>query len=268
MAAVTFAVQPASVKADEINLTTAGSFVLNGDGQGSHFFTTEQQPTGTGVIDPFLTIQRKWAEHGYNTDAGDPEWQFDQKRGAGPGDNKGWTRSLLLSDIAPVSLTGQQGTYIKFLLDINEDNGNGALLSLNKIQLFVTNDQFLTGYTYSDFTVGKPTDGFGTKATMVYDLDGKKDNTIELNYDLGHGSGSGDMYAYIPYAVIAGRTEKYLTMYSSFGDPNKSSAGFEEWSVAKGAPVPLPAAAWAGFALLGGVGLKRRFGRRQAVATA
>jgi hypothetical protein len=249
-------------RADTINLTGIGASAINGDLQGTHFFTTEQQPTGTGVIKPFLTIQRKGTEQGYNSDASIKDLQFDQKRSGDQGD-KGWTRSLLISDLLPVSLAGQSGSYIKFLLDVDEPNGQStAKLSLDVLQLFVTNDQKLTGYTgygdsvhAGDFTIGKSTDGFGTKATKVYDLDGKKDFTVEY-YDRSHGSGSGDIYVYIPYQVLAGRTEKYLTLYSSFGVPSTSEGGFEEWSAATrsvAAPppsVPLPPVASGGLVLV------------------
>lgn len=246
----------------EVNLVAAGSYALNADGQGANFYTNQQQPTGTGVIQPFLTIQRNGYEHGYNTDG---VMEFDQKR------QPGWTRSLLLNEIEPVSMTvnGQTNQYIKFLLDINEPNGGGnALLSLNVLQLFVTNDANIFGYQGyspipgSNFTTGAGTDGF-SNATKVYDLDALQDYTVNLNYDNASGSGSGDLYVYIPYSVIAGRTETNLVLYSSFGVPDQSGAGFEEWAVSTQAQslpetaVPLPPVALGGIVLMGATFLKR-----------
>ncbi|HEX8898904.1 MAG TPA: hypothetical protein VF751_09420, partial [Chthoniobacterales bacterium] len=45
---------------------------------------TQPQPTGTGVIDPFLRVQANGTEQGYNTSGGTP---FDDK--AGP-----WTHDI------------------------------------------------------------------------------------------------------------------------------------------------------------------------------
>jgi len=256
----------APIDIDLINNMT----VVNGDGQGSIFTQTDQQPTGTGVIKPFLTIQRKGREQGYNSDV--KPLELDAKR-AGDNGNNGWTRSLRISDLAEVKVNGQAGSFLKFLLDVNEDNSDGHLLSLNKLQLFVTNDANLSGYTPTttadpSFTVGTATDGFydqlgHEKAHKVYDLDQNGDRTVQLDYSFNHGSGSGDMYVYIPTSVLAGRSETYLTMYSSFGSPYASSAGFEEWSTLTGSKqlvsaVPLPSVAVAGLALIGGLGLKRR----------
>ena len=52
---------------------------------------------------------------------------------------------------------------------------------------------------------------FGTNATVVYNMDGADDNNpntssrVDLNYDFNSGSGSGDMYAYIPTALFTGQ---------------------------------------------------------------
>jgi len=263
---VAVVVVPAGADTIEVNLVNAGSFAINADGQGTHLFTTEQQPTGTGVIKPFLTIQRKGTEHGYNTDGA---MEFDQKRQAN------WTRSLLIQEVDPISLTvnGVTSQYMKFLLDINEEGGSKSLLSLNVLQLFVTNDPNLTGYTgwtaygSTDFTTGQVGDGFGANATKIYDLDALNDYTVKLNYDLGSGSGSGDLNVYIPYSLIASRPEAHLVMYTAFGVPDTSGAGFEEWSVAaREVPttaVPLPPVALVGGVLFGFAGstnfIRRRF---------
>src|SRR3954447_22627374 len=94
------------------------------DGQGARFFNAQPQPTGTGVIRPFLTIQHNSTEKGYNTDA-DP--QFDEKR------STQWNHALLASDLTQVTLDGV--TYAQFLLDINESaSGARPMLSMNKLQ--------------------------------------------------------------------------------------------------------------------------------------
>ena len=56
-------------------------------------------------------------------------------------------------------------------------------------------------------------------------------NWVHLNYDLGHGSGSGDMVVYIPNSLFVGGSFVYL--YSAFGSNFSSGDGFEEWWVNK-----------------------------------
>jgi hypothetical protein len=200
-------------------------------------------------------------EHGYNTDAELSAATLDDKRNP-------WLSSVRMDDIAAVTVDGK--LYAKFLLDVNEtDTKSGRLLSLNKLQLFSTTNPKLTGYSWTSRTKGMASDGFGVNATMLYDLDKTVDYTIELDYGLGSGSGSGDMYAYIPYDIIYGQLgqNKYLVLYSSFGSPNTSSAGFEEWAVVTGAHpgppvpgpgVPLPSTAASGAVVLGLLGIRRR----------
>jgi len=232
--------------------------------QGDLFIRTDQQPTGTGVIKPFLTIQQKGQEHGYNTDSTNTALLLDDHRAPSQ-----WVRSVTFDEIASVTIGGK--AYAQFLLDINETNNDGHLLSMDKLQLFSTSNPNLTGYSETSFDTGHATDGFGSNATMIYDMDKTVDYTVQIDYSFNHGSGSGDMYAFIPYALIQAQQgqNKYLVMYSSFGHPYTSSAGFEEWSVLtgpssvpQGGPgTPLPSAALGGAGLMGLLAFKRRRGR-------
>src|SRR5207237_2020334 len=72
-----------------INLTSAGS---SGTSQGALYEQADPQPTGTGVINPFVRIQRTGTERGYNTDGRPVE--FDTK------DQNQWTHSLPLSSLS------------------------------------------------------------------------------------------------------------------------------------------------------------------------
>src|SRR5690349_14227121 len=67
----------ASIRASVIDLTTGPN--ASGTANGALFFATDQQPAGTGFIDPFLRVQGNGSggsQQGYNTDGGFP---FDDK---------------------------------------------------------------------------------------------------------------------------------------------------------------------------------------------
>jgi len=208
-----------SARAESLYLYTSDASVT---ANGALFQTTNVQPTGTGVIDPFLTIQRTGTEQGFNTDG---KFQFDEKRVA-------YTNALPLNSLQAVTINGVQ--YYQFLLDINESaTDTGRLLSLNEVQVYLGNtDSPIANKSGGDFA------GFKTPSTLVYDLDGAGDKTIELDYKLNSGSGSGDMYMYISKAAFdaayASTGYGYVYLYSAFGDPNGSNAGFEEWAARKG----------------------------------
>jgi hypothetical protein len=206
-----------AAQADIIDLTKAGN---SGTVNGAIYQQTDPQPTGTGNLQPFVRIQMTGTERGYNTDARPVE--FDTK------DQNQWTHSLNVNDLASVDISGT--SYFQFLLDINEiGNNEGKLLSLNDVKVYLGNAPDLTGFN----------DGFGANSVKVYDLDTGEDSTVELDYKLNHGSGSGDMFLYIPTANFVGPNE-WVYLYSAFGNPNASDAGFEEWAAKMGDHVPPP----------------------------
>src|SRR6266404_5773027 len=60
-------------QAKVVDLTTGPD--ASGEIDGALFFATDQQPAGTGFIDPFIRVQDNGAgnfEQGYNTDGGFP----------------------------------------------------------------------------------------------------------------------------------------------------------------------------------------------------
>ena len=236
-----------NVQADMLDLTELG---VGGWIDDAYFLQIDHSSTGTGVIESFVRMQGKGFENGYNTD-GTPE--FDTKGGL-------WTHSLQLGDVPIVELGGIN--YREFLLDINQaKNVNPSLLSLDTIEIY------LDGVGNNDIYA----DGLGT---LVYDMDAGPDQWILLDYALNAGSGSGDMFAYIPDSVFGDAdAEEYVYLYSEFGGSgnefypiagNLANAGFEEWAVRmiastpQGAPVPVPAAVLLGMLGLGAMGLKLR----------
>jgi hypothetical protein len=213
------ALLPSSGRAESLYLYSSGAQVT---ANGARFHQTNIQPTGTGVIDPFLTIQRTGSEQGYNTDG---TFQFDEKRTS-------YTNALPLNSLQAVTINGV--AYYQFLLDINEKGTDtGRKLSLNEVQLYLGNTDSPT----ANKTWGGDFNGFKTPSTLVYDLDGAGNKTIELDYKLGHGSGSGDMFMYVPKSsfdsAAASTGYEFVYLYSKFGSPNGSDAGFEEWAALK-----------------------------------
>ncbi|HEV8377731.1 MAG TPA: hypothetical protein VGQ99_13545 [Tepidisphaeraceae bacterium] len=209
------------------DLTAGGTVTVNS----AIFSTTDQQPTGSGVIHSFVRVSaaNQSIVEGYNTD-GRP-LQFDENTSAI------FTRSQKLSDMKIVTVGNED--YYKFLLDINQQ-ANDPLLTLNEVEIYLGNAPNLLSYSPNRSAGGT---GFGANSTFVYDLDFGTDNALDLNYNLNAGSGSGDMYAFIPKRLFTG-PNNYVYLYSKFGVPHANNDGFEEWAAIEGPNnvVPEPSA--------------------------
>ncbi len=200
----------------DLSVNTSGT-VTAATGQWTIFERYDAPPTGTGVFKPFVRIQKKGTEKGYNTDGA---LEFDTKQGKTGG--KKWTHSLKLGDI-PVS-----NGNIQLLLDINQSQGgNNKYLSLDVMKIFLADSGSLDNYA----------SGLGT---LVYDMG---DNWVKMDSSVFHpGSGTGDVRVTIPKNP-GWSSDKYFYLYSEFGRHNSSNGGFEEWAIAIiPAAVPEPAA--------------------------
>ena len=128
------------------------------------------------------------------------------------------------------------------------------LLSLDVFQVYTSNSA--TIHTLADLQA----------TNLIYDMGA--DNKVYLNYALESGSGSGDMLAYLPVSLFAGKENQYLYLYSRFGVTGgnyASNDGFEEWARLEGSPVTPPTVPESPTLLLVGGGLLalgcvRRFG--------
>lgn len=181
----------------------------------AQFVFTTPQPTGTGVIQPFLRVENTPIEQGYNTSGGTP---FDDK--AGP-----WTHNLTFGDLQNTEVTLGGVSYFKLLLDVNEPGGKRSLISLDQLQF------------YTSSIGGQTTSNVASLGTLRYTF-GSGDSVI-LDASRNHGSGSGDMYAYIPTSDFAGtKTNDFVYLYAHFGNADDSQAGFEEWALVNVAPIP------------------------------
>ena len=215
-----------------IDLTTAGSSgVING----ARFSTNEQQPTGTGVFNPFVRLQMNGFEQGYNTSGS--SLPFDEKPGI-------WTHDLRLSEIGTTVVDGVE--HYEFRLDINQSNGGpNRFLSLDKVQI------------YTSGIGSQTTTNVASLGTLRYDLDAGGDNWVKLDYSLGHGSGSGDMTMLVPVSNFSGAdTDAFVYLYSAFGTHHSANAGFEEWAAKPATLIPTPGTIVC--ALFGAALLKRR----------
>ena len=207
--------------ADMLDLTTKGSY---GTINGAFFQQIDEHPQGTGNFKPFVRIQGRGIEAGYNTD-GPIEFQTKDDGG------HNWTHSLLLGDVPIIN------GYRIFELDIDQaKTPEGRYLSLDELRIHLASSGDLSGYpTASD----PPSSSYGLFGDPIYDLDNlagepEEDNWVKLNYELNPGNGWGDIFVRIPAERFTGG--EWLYLYSMFGTHNEANDGFEEWAY-----VPEPA---------------------------
>lgn len=207
VAAALILVGPAAAGAADLDLTSAGA---SGSFGTALFLQSDPQPTGTGVIDPFVRLMNNGSERGFNTDHSPLDGDLvDVKPGT-------WTHSVLVGSLTAVLHDGVP--YVRFLLDINQTSAN-PLLSLDELRL----------YTATSPSLDSNAALFAEN--LVYDMGAG--NRVLLDYDLNSGSGSGDMFLYVPAALFAGLENQYLYLYSVFGASGGDYAtndGFEEWA--------------------------------------
>jgi hypothetical protein len=206
---------PEGAGANVVNLSTRGA---TGSANGAFFEQIDPRSTGSGVIDPFVRVNpggSENCEHGYNTSH--RKLEFDENS------SPTFTHDLALADVPVVSKNGID--CYQFLLDINQTNRGATdhFLSLNKIEIYTSGSAGASGYP-------------GGLGTLQWSLDGAGAAWIWLDYALNSGSGSGDMFMYVPKTALSGT---YVYFYSSFGEDYNANDGFEEWCILR-APAPTP----------------------------
>jgi len=227
--------QPLRAAITTVDLTTAGASHTVVADNGGEFIVTQGsvQPAGTGAINSFVRIQQSGGangEQGYNTSN---TRYFDEKT------DPNFTRAILLNEVPVVTKDGVD--YREFVLDINENNGPGNILSLNQIQLFVGPTDPENYASLTPVTETTPSRIlFDDRFTEVLRMnDAAQDFTqIKLNYSLASGSGESDMFLYVRNDQF-GAGNPNVILYSQFGYPpqppsDASDAGFEEWAVRPG----------------------------------
>lgn len=237
---------PASATIVDLTSGPGSQGTINGG-----LFVFGQLPGGTGVLDPFVRIQKTGTEEGYNTS--NPIVPFDEKTGS-------WTHDLRLNEIPIITIEGVD--YFEFVLDTNESGGGGnQFISLDDIKI------------YTSPIASQNTTNINSLGLERYDMDAFEDSHVRLDSSINSGSGETDMTAYIPVAVFAGASPTdFVYFYSHFGglgtigSQNYSSDnGFEEWAVLINAnSVFIPSPGVAALALLSliirGGGRRRRRG--------
>lgn len=231
------------------NLTSAGA---SAQCAGAFFVQMPQQSTGTGVFPSFIQVSQSNGQ-----DAIEQSYSSDNLTGANneSGSSAQHNHSIFLN-VVPIYAPGTTvdgfllpasagNIYLRFTLDVNESSGNLAqFLSLDQLQLSTAS----TGTLHPDIAVnGSDIPTAPSLGTSVFNLDSASDNWIALDYSLNSGSGSGDMWAYIPMSISAYNAcitaNCYAYLYSAFGFQGTvpagtgvpageygPSGGFEEWA--------------------------------------
>jgi hypothetical protein len=227
---------PGSASAVIINLTAVPTSDANKvtTSDGVVWSQTTQQPTGTGVIDPFLRMQASSSaiEEGYNTSA--TPRPMDDLSTSGSGNN--YVHDVLFSTM------DTSGGFIKLLLDANQTGSQGKI-TLSKLIIWLVN----TPANGDANNLNQLRNQLGAPA---YDMDASLGNSqVNLavqtsnGFNANNGSGSGDLYVNIPLSALK-TSGTYFVLYSEFGDgtnPNyTNNDGFEEWAFIAGPQQTVP----------------------------
>lgn len=214
-----------------LDLTTAGDDGWIGD---AYFLQSDPFSTGTGVIDSFVQIGDARQS---NDDSGVPHadivhaYNTRVNKTLDNGASNQFNHELLLGRIPIEEI--DEDPYLEFLLDINQNNGltePSHFLSLDEIQIFVSSEPNQSTEDFDEDGILELED-----AELVYWMDEEEDSWIKLNYALNTGSGSGDMFAYIPEELfedyLEDEEDQYVYLYSRFGENFTNNDGFEEWAI-------------------------------------
>lgn len=245
--------------------TTASGFMGNG-----FFIRTDAQSTGTGVIDSFVQLGGNQPEQGFNTTVNGTAGDNDN------GSTNTFNHEIQLSNLGIVSNPYTGVLSYRFLLDVNESNNSSdRFISLDQLQVyrsatanFGTTAALVAGSTKLYDIDSPPTspllcrDPSGLPAAGgACPPDGHAGSGILLDYNFNGGSGSGDMFFYLPVSAFAAGSGDFIYIFSRFGDVGVdgsrnygTSDGFEEWALTEGATV-IPEPGFYGVLALGMAGL-------------
>jgi hypothetical protein len=214
---------PESAQATTINLndpSLSPAPTSTGVINGAVFTTNFLQPAGTGVIDPFLTLQNRPTEQGYNGTNNN----FDTQR------VPQWNHPLTLGNLAQVTLNGTG--YFQFTIDVNEPNNSNKTISLDMLNVWTSPTVQASTSTGANGMFN------GSLGTLRYEMSSSLGANQVLYSDMNHGSGQADISVYIPVADFAGaKASDYVYMYQAWGNTLSSDGGFEETFATEGANI-------------------------------
>ena len=162
---------------------------------------------GTGVINPFLSVQAAGAEQGFNTDG---TFTLDQTRSQ-------FTNALPLNQVPVIAKNG--GSFREFIFDANEANSTpDAQFSIDQFNMWLCNtaaaDTFSTRARFES----------NGNCVKLYDLNGKTLLATDAN-SLGSG-GDFDYQILIPDAAFqAAASTLHVTADCSYAGPDATSCG-------------------------------------------
>jgi hypothetical protein len=259
----------ASARGDMIDLTNNLDTSLHpvdadvgGQGLVGNFHT---QPAGTGVFNPFLTLEREASggnpsnlERAYNTDG---VLYLDQQR-------PNWNKLLRFGDLGTFQIGGQY--YFAFELDANEPGFNSnsnnknedagrSLISIDNVRIYTSSSDNTASVKSDETKLGMlgalrwaMNDPLSVNPLTIdpYNADEwiKLDSTIGDHTQNG-GSGISDLVLYVPITAFDGvKADDYVWFYNLNGvrfaadyddyDVNLGAeAGYEEWRAFAGTQV-------------------------------
>jgi len=207
-----------------IDVRTTGIGVAVSGHNGAYYTVSNSSGAGTGAITSFLRLHATGNDadqKGYNV--GFPQNNFppgfpDFQQVGG-----NFTYKIQLGTIPKV--TTVNGTFRRFMLDLNESNGQGNNdIVLERLMIFVGgNSQTLIGPGGEPGQLGDPSAAFGDR---VYDQG--SGNSVQMR-DNFPGSGSFDLIIDIPENLFTGKNAtEFVTLFADFG---MYDGGFEEFAV-------------------------------------
>ncbi|MBU3719426.1 MAG: DUF11 domain-containing protein [Burkholderiaceae bacterium] len=200
---------PASIDTGEEDFPDAPGVML---ADGTIFYTWKDDPlktdsSGTGIFDPFLTIQQSGSETGTNLYNGST---YATGNAISSSDNR--TSLLEISKIPVVGVGDMQ--YLEIRLDLNEVSGGGgpkAEVRMTDLKIYGSNDSSLSSFA---------------GLTPLYSIDSAALDTTVHMWDDFNGSGRSDVVMLIPKSYFASNPQ-YLYFQTTF---QGTDGGFEEFS--------------------------------------
>ena len=237
--------------------TTQTAEITGAYGGKAIFADQWSQPTGSGVFQPFLTLDSNGQtstgnsniEQAYNTD-GTVAMYLDQLRPNALGN-----KTITYGSLQRFDVNGS--SYVAFVLDANEPGSDKSLISIDNIRIYSSADDKTTAgigqanlndlgakvWGMNDpLTAGTtPPDLNGFNVNQWVKLDANQSNNNGSNAN--GGSGQGDMIVYIPVTAFqaAGTLDSdYVWFYNlngvhySVDGDLAAQAGYEEWKALTG----------------------------------